>query len=616
MVALGLVLTISTLIFYTTYTLRESSIKAAEKEAMLTAQLFAQDMALNLEDKLSIVRTLAQVFSTVPDKEYKVQLNRGEVGEILRSVLESTHSFDAIFTAWEPNAFDGKDSSYVNANQHREDGKFNPYFARNTKGELFTRAVVPHGEDTPENTWYWTPKKTKKTLLDEPFLFPIDGKMTLMSGIVAPVVINNSFKGIVSIDYGMSFMQAMAEKFNMYDGEAQLIVVTHRGTIAAYNKDAEMVGKKLSVLFPDISEENMEEVRKGESKMKTENDYLVVLSPLKIGESNEFWQIQIRIPFSKITEESSSKTLYMIIIGLVLLLFGLGITVYFVMRIMKPLYLVTEISEQVASGNLDSTRYDEANMDNMAISLLNMIKKLQHTVGNIVDNSEKTLASSYELTLSSQDLSHNSGKQAVSLEEVSATMEQMLLTIQQNTDNAKATEQTSLKMQQGASEVQEKVRASIESSNLINEKITIINEIASQTNILALNAAVEAARAGKHGQGFAVVAAEVRKLAERSKTAAEEIVNLSQNTVDLSNKAGESLSAIIPEIEKTVGLVQQIAKASIYQNSGAEQINGAIQELNSVAQNNVATSEKMAQTSEEMKFQSEELKEAVSYFSI
>ena len=148
----------------------------------------------------------------------------------------------------------------------------------------------------------------------------------------------------------------------------------------------------------------------------------------------------------------------------------------------------------------------------------------------------------------------------------------------------------------------------------IASKISIIEEIARQTNLLALNAAIEAARAGEHGKGFAVVAAEVRKLAERSQKAAGEINQLSATTLRVSEKSGEMLDKLVPDIQRTAELVQEITAASKEQDTGAEQINKALQQLEQVIQQNASAAEEMASTTVELTGQSDQLVSALSFF--
>jgi methyl-accepting chemotaxis protein len=193
-------------------------------------------------------------------------------------------------------------------------------------------------------------------------------------------------------------------------------------------------------------------------------------------------------------------------------------------------------------------------------------------------------------------------------------MEQMVSNIRQNAENAQQTEKIALKSANDARESGKAVSETVSAIKKIAGKISIIEEIARQTNLLALNAAIEAARAGEHGKGFAVVASEVRKLAERSQSAAAEISHLSGSSVQIAERAGEMLEKLVPDIQKTAELVQEINGASSEQNSGAEQINRAVQQLDKVVQQNAGGSEEMSATAEELSSQAGHLQSAVEFF--
>ena len=245
-----------------------------------------------------------------------------------------------------------------------------------------------------------------------------------------------------------------------------------------------------------------------------------------------------------------------------------------------------------------------------------MIERLRGVVSDALAASDNVSSGSQELSASSEQLSQGATEQASAAEEASASMEQMAANIKQNADNAAQTEKIARQSSRDAETSGQAVARAVGAMRTIAEKISIVQEIARQTDLLALNAAVEAARAGEHGKGFAVVASEVRKLAERSQAAAAEISSLSGETVQVATEAGEMLNRLVPDIQKTAELVSEISAACREQDIGASQINEAIQQLDKVTQQNAGASEEMSATSEELASQAEELQASIAFFRV
>jgi aerotaxis receptor len=289
-----------------------------------------------------------------------------------------------------------------------------------------------------------------------------------------------------------------------------------------------------------------------------------------------------------------------------------------VCKTLRPLDAVVRSCHMVASGDLRS--HDVSDWRSETGRLMHAIHTMAGNVASIVadvrNNAAAITSSSTQVSATSQSLSRAASEQAASVEQTSASVEQMSASINQNTGNARITDGMSTQASRQAVEGGEAVKQTVAAMKQIAGKIGIIDDIAYQTNLLALNAAIEAARAGEHGKGFAVVAAEVRKLAERSQVAAQEIGELASGSVSKAETAGKLLDEMVPAINKTSDLVQEITAASEEQSAGVSQVNTAMNQLNQVTQQNASSSEQLAATAEEMNNLATQMQNLMAFFKV
>ena len=338
------------------------------------------------------------------------------------------------------------------------------------------------------------------------------------------------------------------------------------------------------------------------------------------------WSIVLEAPKANFTKEIQDLKINNLIIGAIIIVIASIIFHFFASGITGNVKTINHILERVSKGDLILDGINPADMDKvctrhdeigqMGRSLGMMIENLTDIITTVRDAALHVQEGGSQLSSSSQAVSSGASEQAASTEEMSATMEEMTSNIRQNADNAAKTSSiannTSAEGEAGGMAVTE----ALEAVKDIADKIGIIEEISTQTNLLAINAAIEAARAGEAGKGFAVVASEVRKLAERSKVAAGEISELSAKTLSAAENAGTKINSVVPGIEQTSQLIDEIATACREQDNGAQQVSTAIIQLDTVVQQNASAAEQMAAMAEELSGEAQNLVKTISYFAI
>jgi methyl-accepting chemotaxis protein len=343
--------------------------------------------------------------------------------------------------------------------------------------------------------------------------------------------------------------------------------------------------------------------------------------PIQLGDRS-IGTLSLGLSLAPVRVEAQRTMGFVIAVNLVLVLI-LGVAMLLALQRLvlgplggEPAY-AAEVARRVAQGNLAFEIEGGAGDGRSAMGALRLMVGKLAEVTSQVRNSAASLASAAgQVSAAAQSMSSGTSEQAASVEETTSSLEEMTASITANAENSRQMEQIATRGARDAEKAGEAVLETVEQMKTIAEKISIVQEIAYQTNLLSLNAAIEAARAGEHGRGFAVVASEVRRLAERSQAAAKEISALAGTSVKVAERSGQLLGDLVPSIRKTAELVQEVTATSAEQASGVSQINQAMGQVDQATQRNAAAAEELSSTAEEMTSQAQALEALMAFFTL
>ena len=465
--------------------------------------------------------------------------------------------------------------------------------------------------------------ETRAELMQKPYWVygdDLESDSAFASSFCVPIVVNDQAVGLVGLEQALNRYQSLSHQAKPFETSKAYLITNGGFTISAGTSTGSNIYD--SDFFTQHNVEYY--IRRGESYSfeafsKRSKTYLYYsVAPIKIGDTNTPWSIIVKTSKKDVLKDVERLKWTMVIIGVIGLLLMFFIVRSITNGIVSHIEEFTVFSNEINQGNLfakmDVNRDDE--IGDLAKALKGMVESIHKMASGLHQNGTNVGETATYLNDSSQSLSALSSRQAAAVEEVASAMEQMAANVSANTDNARKTEDIALLAKEELLKTVHVVKQSHQDIEQIVEEINIISDIAMQTNILALNASVEASRAGDAGRGFSVVAAEVRKLAERSQEASDSITNSATSVMESSVEIKERVEKLVPNIEQTEEYVREITTAGVEQHNGAMLINNSIQEINVSTQENAAAASDYSEAAHKLTQQAEELREAIKKFKL
>ena len=632
-----------------------------EQRLSALARTQASLIQRELEAPLLLARGLATTNALMgmngADGNPQLKVPREQMISLLRETVVRNPKILGAYIAWEPNAIDRDDANYVDSPVlgMETNGRFLPWWFRNQDGSLGLEKLADVTDQKLLSTgiraseYYLCSQDSKKACVIDPAPYRVGSTMTMLASFIEPIMIEGKFQGIVGADLSVNFIQDMlvAADGKLYDGAGEMALLSSNNRLVAFTKDPSKLGEKASDLLDANELDNLTKLGVGEVRYDIDeaHGHIEVYMPFGIGETNARWTLMLQLPLNAVMADlhalqqdldhrRQTDIFGMAMVGLVIA--GIGLLVIWLVGhgIARPLKQMVAMLDDIAQGEGDLTRRlvsDRADeLGAIARGFNTFLSKLQGMITQVVTSVQSVSDSSEHTADIAIRTNQGVHKQMSEIDQVATAVHEMTATAQDVARNATQAAQAASHADQAASQGMQIVRDTSTSigalaveigkavgvvqtlakdSENINAILTAIRGIAEQTNLLALNAAIEAARAGEQGRGFAVVADEVRNLAQKTQQATEEIQamiqQLQQGTRDVvrvmedsqhrtdesvqhAAKAAQALETITQAVSVINDMNTQIASAAEEQSAVADDINRNVINIGQVA-NEVAS---------------------------